>query len=178
MYLNLHLPTGIHVWILKPPQLLRTHTQSHTPTPTHAHTHTPSRRQWVLREVTCPPVNPRGEPSLCKYGSGSHVDCSYGSTAGKQRQTEEKMGREMAEGGRTSVCPTFSSHTHTYIQTARQRGCCYRCYLSGRALPLRCTHTHTQTSQSGTVILLAVQPLPPADLDERWGRGKLLVNDS
>lgn len=81
----------------------------------------------------------------------------------------------------------FTSHTNTYIHTHAYK-------YSGRellGLLLRLllvvwacspsqmhTQTHTHTSQSGAVILLATQTLPPPDLDERWGRGKLVMNNS
>lgn len=75
LYLNLHLPAGIHVWILEPtPHLSFTHTQN-TQSYTHAPTHTLTQTMVSSGRVTCPPlVNPRGEPRRRERETGRQAE--------------------------------------------------------------------------------------------------------
>lgn len=135
---------------------------AHKSRPKRARAHAHSRGQWFLREVTCPPGNSRDD------GRSEPLPRTRAGLRQLQRRDEETKSRR-----RERAAALHFLQAHKYKQWRR---------VAAAACPgfrfHSLTHACTHTDQSGTGILLAAEPLPPADLDGRRGRGKARVNDS
>lgn len=183
LYLNLHLPTGIHVWILESPHPLVTHTYTHPPTHTHARTHSPSHTDnGCSGRLHAPSINPWGElrprerhreretprgrdtererqPSQCGSNNVSRRrgDWSYLSRAQKQRQTQEKIERDV-RGRENKWLPYISlnRHTQTHTRIYKHRGWAATdaaaAGLSRLARPLPHTYTHAHTHRVNLLL--------------------------
>lgn len=129
VYLNLYLPTGIHVWIQKPQKQ------------THIHTHTPAQTMVPLGGYMPSCKSVRRWEIRASAGHASGAESAAATHAG--RRTDGREDAQMAKW--TRGCPTFSSSAQ--IQTQWQRAAAAAAAAVLLLFVRACTpsHTHTQT---------------------------------